>query len=103
MEYKEAVKKIQAKKVKDNYLLITLSYSTKLILPYKDGIAFMTALMNAEQIEDTYNQPIRVKNINRESISVSPLAYDEYEQYKISALLNITLDEVKTLGLNTSE
>lgn len=102
MDYAEAVKKVQAKKLKENFLLIEMSYDKKLIMPYKEGVAFISSLANAEQLNDPYSKPKTITGLDREAIKSSVLSYEEYERIKIAALLNISLDEVKQFALETS-
>ena len=99
MDYLTAVKQIQTKKPKDNFMLIEMYYDNKIILPYKDGLAFLAALNNAEKLTEEYNKPHRIIPINREAVRTSILSNEEYENYKIAALLNISLDEVKEAAL----
>ena len=102
MEYNEALKKVQSKKPKDNFMVVTLSYNCKLLLPYKDGLLFMSALANAEQLGDEYGKPKRILPLERESLSSHLMSADEYETYKIAALLNVSPEEVKEFALKAS-
>ena len=102
MDYAEAVKKVQAKKLKENFLLIEMAYDKKLIMPYKEGVAFISSLANAEQLNDPYSKPKTITGLDREAIKSSVLSYEEYERIKIAALLNISLEEVKQFALETS-
>ena len=99
MDYKEALKKVQAVKVKDNFMCIKLTYDTKLILPHKDALLFLSSLAAAEQLNDPYNKPHTIGELDRSKIEVTTLSYLEYERFKIAALLNITVDEVKEAQL----
>ena len=98
MDYLEAVKKVQAKKPKDNYLVIEISYDSNLILPYKEGIVFLTSLVNAEQLRTPYGEKHRIVPIERTAIKSYIMSAEEYEQYKIAALLDLTMDEVKEIA-----
>ena len=102
MDYQEALKKIQVKKVKENFLLITFSYDLKLVLPYKDGVAFLNALANAEQLHDPYQKQHNIAELDRSKIAISPMSHEEYERYKIAALLNISVEEVKNFSNHTN-
>jgi len=95
MKYEEALKLVQTKKPKDNYMLIELSYDRKLIIPYKDAITLLSSLANAEQLNEHYNEPHRIVGLERDSFHSRIFSHEEYERYKIAALLNITPDEVK--------
>lgn len=100
MDYKEALKKVQTAKARDNFMVIKFGYDNSLVLPHKDGIVFLTALNSAEQLNDPYNKPHTIGELERSKITVSPMSYLEYERYKIAAILNITVDEVKEQGLS---
>lgn len=102
MEYLEAVKKVQAKKIKENFLVIETAYDTHVILPYKEGITFMSAFVNAEQLKKPYGEPHRIIPINHDTIKSYVMSAEEYEQYKIAALLNITIEEVKEAALKAA-
>jgi hypothetical protein len=103
MDYAQALKKVQTKRVKDNYLVIQFSYDAKLILPHKDGLLMMTALANAEQLNDPYNEPHRIKELDRSRITVTQMSQEEYEQYKIAALLNLSVGEVRDHQLTITQ
>ena len=94
MEYAEAKKLVQVTKPKENYMLIKLSYDHSLVLPYKDGLAFMASLANAEQLTGDYDKK-RISAIEPENIITSLMSPDEYARYKIAALLNISVAYVK--------
>ncbi len=102
MDYKEAKKTVQATKSKDNYLVFTLSYDNKIVLPYKDGIAFLNAMNSAEQLIEPYNEKHRITSVSREQVRVTPMSSEEYEQFKIATLLDITIAEVKEFALRTA-
>ena len=94
-DYLEAMKKVSVLKPKENYLVIELYYDNKIILPYKDGITLMAALNNAEHLKETYNEPHRITGLNRDVIKTTVMSHEDYSRYKIAALLNITIDELK--------
>lgn len=95
MEYLEAVKKLKTQKVKENYLCIQVGYSTKIVLPYKEGLVFMGALENAEQLNEKYQEPHRIVPFNNGTLSITIMSGEEYEQYKIAALLNVSIEDVR--------
>jgi len=94
MDYKEALKAVQTKKMKENYFLISISYDTKMILPYKAGLSFLESLNYAEQLNDPYGKPHRITELEKNKIQITTMSAEEYERYKIAALLGITPDEV---------
>ena len=95
MKYEDAVKKIQTKKPTDNYMIIETSYNSKLLLPYKDGIALMSALVNAEEFKDSYGENPRILPVNRSIVSSTLLSREDYESIKVAALLNMSVDQLK--------
>ena len=93
MTDEEALKKVQA--TKENYMTFELSYDKKIILPYKDGIAFLVALSKAEQLKEPYGgEQHRITEFNRDTISARLLSHDEYIRIKIAALLGVKPEEV---------
>lgn len=101
MEYLEAVKKVQAKKPKENYMVIKLDYNTHIVLPHSAGMSFMNALAHAEILKEPYNEPHRIVEFDRSAITTHLMSADEYERFKIAALLNVTPDEVKQYATQT--
>lgn len=99
MEYKEALAKATASKTKENYMVMELGYSKKIILPYKDGSALLMCLANAEQLEEPYNEQHRISEFKRDSIAVSVMSHAEYIRFKIAALLGVRPEEVKASEL----
>lgn len=95
MDYPEALKKVQTTKATENFMVIQMVYNTKLVLPYKDGLVFMTALGSAEQLNEPYDTPHRITGLNRDTIKSYVMSHKEYERYKIAALLNIPHTEVE--------
>ena len=103
MNYEQAVKKVRAAKTKENYLVIEMGYDNTIVLPHKDGIAFLNALTSAEQLEESYNKPHRINPIERNKIKTQLMAAEEYESFKIAALLNITPAEAKEFAMGNTE
>lgn len=95
MDFKEALKKVQAKKARENYLVFTFGYDNKIILPHKDGVALVACMANAEQLYDPYNGKHYIGEMEKTKVQIGQLSQEEYERYKIAALLDISLDEVK--------
>lgn len=93
-QYTEA-KKIVSIKPKENYMVIDIYYNHKIILPYKDGLAMLAALANAEAVNEEYNKPMIISGFNREHLKTSIMSGEDYGYHKMAALLNITLDEIK--------
>ena len=94
-EYEQAVKKVVSIKPKENYLIIDVYYQEKIILPYKDGIALLANLSNAESYKEGYQQTPTIAGFNKEHFKTSIMSGEEYINIKIANLLNVTMDEVK--------
>lgn len=92
MNYQEAVKKVKASKPEEAYLLITMNYS-RFVMSYKDGLQLMAALQNAEQTDD-WGQINRLKPLEREKVTATPLSAEEYRRIKIAQLLDLSYAEV---------
>lgn len=101
MEYQEALKKIQAskKETKTPYLMVSFGYDRNYVFPYKEGLAFVAALESAEQVNEVYNRPSSIGELTS-SIQVSPFSQSEYMAYKISNLLQISLQDARELQTN---
>jgi hypothetical protein len=93
----EALKKIRAEKPKENFMLLEFGYGPKFVLPYEKGVSVMAALTNAESLIDEYGSKKRIDACPRDHIRSSIFSYQEYERYKLSALLNLTFEEVKEM------
>lgn len=95
MDFKEAAKKVQARKSKENFLVFTFGYNDKIVMPHKDGVALIACMANAEQLYDPYGGKHYIGEMEKTKIQISQMSQEEYERYKIAALLDISLDEVK--------
>lgn len=101
MNYEDAVKRVKTAKPKDNYIIINFGYDTKIVFPYKEGITVLASLVNAERLKEPYNEPHRINPIDREEVKSQVMSWEEYECFKIAALMNITPAEVKEYALKT--
>jgi hypothetical protein len=97
MNYAEAAKIVKAEKPKDNFMILEFAYNAKFIVPHKEGVAIIAAMVNAEKLQDGYGDPKRIVEIERDYLSTRWMSYAEYQRYKIAGLLNITPDEVKEM------
>lgn len=96
MTYEEALKKLNAKKPKDNFLIVEMEYGKRLVLPYKDGLEFLSAIARAEHMSRSYEKPVVIQPIEQSTIRVEVLSATDYERYKIAQLLGISLEELQT-------
>jgi len=94
-KYQDAAKEIKAKKPAENFMVISMGYDSKLILPHKAGVALMAALENAELFKDSWSDKCRIIPLERDSISTGFLSTQEYHQIKIANLLGVSLTEIQ--------
>lgn len=92
----KAIKAVRAEKKAESYVRIDKEYNTFLVLPYKQGIAFMQALEGAEIFEEYYGNSPRTRPIS-DMFTMRPMSRQEYEDYKVAELLGISYNEVKQL------
>jgi hypothetical protein len=97
MTYQEACALVDKEKAVSNYLYISLGYSCKIILPYKEGIAFIAALQSAEQMADNYSKP-NIGPFALDSLNITVLSAHNYRLYKMAGLLDLSFDEVKEMA-----
>ena len=64
-------------------------------MPYADGLALIASLNNAEQLNDPYNAQHSITELDKGKLNFTNLSQDEYEHYKVAALLGITVAEAK--------
>ena len=91
----EAAKKVVSIKPKENYMVIDIYYNHKIILPYKDGLAMLAALANAEAVNEEYSKPMVISGFNRDHLKTSIMSGEDYGRHKMAVLLNVTIDELK--------
>lgn len=101
MDYAQAVKEIESLKKgsKPPFLKITFHYDKRYVFPYKEGIAFVSALEHAEQVFESYREPSNIGELDS-PIEISPMSYKEYMAYKVSNLLQISLEDARNLQSN---
>lgn len=92
-ELDAALKHVRTQR-KPNFLLIEISYNTKLVLPYEDGMQVMASLKNAELMEESYGQRPQIHPIGKDAFRSVPMAYEIYEDIKVATLLNVTVEEL---------
>lgn len=101
MDYQQALKQIQAskKEAKPPYLRVRFGYDRNYVFPYKEGLSFIAALEHAEQLFDEYNRPSNIGELENQ-IEIFPFSNSEYLAYKISNLLQITVQDARQLQSN---
>lgn len=97
MTYEEARKNVQTLKRLPTWIRVDISYSLKLILPYKEGMALLAALEQAEELENEYSKPA-IKPVSYDSFTVKPISHEDYCLYKMASLMDLTFDEMKKMS-----
>ncbi len=97
----EALKKVQAKKEKEPFMVFKMAYDLNILLPHKDGVTLLGSLISAEQLHTPYSSQHYIGEVKRDQLTFSTMSREEYERYKIAGLLSITPDEVLTLSKST--
>ncbi len=97
MDYKEAVKTVRATTNKENWMVIKYDWNGRIILPYKDGIAFIAALSNAKKIKDINGDRPNICAFDRDELEFTVMSHKEYEQIQIAHLLRLTVGDIKQM------
>lgn len=98
-KYKAAAKKVNATKPSENFMVVQLSYDTKLVLSHKAGLALITALENAELFKESYSDRCKIIPIERDAISTQFMSLQEYQQIKIANILDVSLKDIQNIQL----
>lgn len=75
----------------NNYIVITIGWSIKMVLPFKAGVSFLTTLQTAEKLDDGKI----ISMSSKDTLDFSILSKEEYIAAKMNHLLNIEEDEGK--------
>lgn len=89
----QLVQRVRKQTKKSNYLLITLGYDNKLVLPYAQGMQLIQAMELAERLEDNYSQKGHLVPWNVNNLCVQVLSCEQYERIKMATLLNMSITE----------
>ena len=74
-----------------NYLAVELSYGVSIILPYREGVALLASLENAEKVSmPNYGQPNIKFNTERFEIKTEIITQAFYREQKMNHLLGVT-------------
>ena len=98
-KYKAAAKRVNATKPSENFMVMQLSYGTKLVLSHKAGLALIAALENAELFKESYSDKCKIIPIERDAISTQFMSLQEYQQIKIANILNVPLGDIQNIQL----
>lgn len=97
-KYEEAKKKLV--KPKEPFMLIQVRYGG-FVLPWSLGVKFMEVIQQAEEF-NTYQKTEHFKDMSKDTITVNPMSVRDYEDYKVSQLFKVPIDQLKEL-LETEE
>ena len=98
-KYKAAAQRVNATKPSENFMVVQISYSTKLVLSHKAGLALIAALENAELFKENYSDECKIIPIERDAISAQFMSLQEYQQIKIANILNVPLSDIQNIQL----
>lgn len=97
-EYEEALKKLYGKTPKDNFLVIEIAYDRSILLPYDEGLKFLSCLKQAELYNEPYSKPKSIVTFNTDYFKTKILSRQDYEDIKVAALLGVTVEELLAKG-----
>lgn len=97
MEFTEALKKVQASKNQDNFILVSMGWDQKYVFPYKEGLAFITAFERALRFMEDYDGNYQLIPIDRDHPTFHVLSREDYENIQITGLLNLKLSQIKEM------
>ncbi len=80
---------IKKQQPESNFMVISfgMRYDDSLVLPYKEGIAVLSALENARIYKKSYSDPSIIKDVSNTDITTSSIGSQEYGE----AILRSTL------------
>lgn len=79
---------------KENFLAIDFDYGKSVVLPYNEGLQFLSCLKNAELLTDQYSKPKTITAFESNYFKTRILSRKEYEDMKIAALLGINVEDL---------
>lgn len=95
MDYAAALKQVKTNKPEEPFLLIKLAYDRKLMLPYKQGLEFMSSLNSAEILLDEWGKKIAIIPLKKEEITCTIFSREEYLQIKVANLLGVSVEDLE--------
>ena len=95
MDINEATK-LAKEKPEKNLMVLNFGYNTSIVLSTQDAVAILNALTNAEQYEHSYSSKHVIKPFEHHTITTSVMAADLYKKIKISNLLGVSVDDLKS-------
>jgi len=71
---------------KDSYMRISIGYGY-VVVPYKDGITILNALINAEEYHENYNDGDYITPLTQNKVSSTIISQDTYLKSKLKGIL----------------
>lgn len=78
-----------------SYMTISAGYYFNVILPYKDGVAFMAALEKAESINQYHGKDLKFAD-DRQDVTTNIVFQKDYREAKMLKLLGVQDEEVSS-------
>jgi hypothetical protein len=75
-----------------SYMTINMGYYFNIVLPYKDGLAFMASLEKAEAIEQYHGQNLKFAD-KLENVITNIVSQKDYREAKMFKLLGVQDEE----------
>ena len=100
-KYQETLKKVQAEKPKENYMVVTIGYDVKLVLPWSAGLELVRSLSTAEVFVKEYGKRPVINPVNRDTTNIALMSAKEYTQTKMSMLLNMDIEDFDKMEAET--
>ena len=97
MEFTEALKKVQASKTPENFILVSLGWDQKYLFPYKEGMTLIAAFEKALRFKENYDSATRFLALDRNQMEFHVMSREEYEDIQIAGLLNLKVSEVREM------
>lgn len=88
----EARKKLKAEKPREHYMAITIDGT--FILPHKAAVVLLDAIKEAER-GPSYSTNHSITSLDKYAIQSNVMPWQDYDRYKLAALLNVTYDTIK--------
>lgn len=92
---KQARKNVQSLKPVENMAIVEVGWSCKLVMPHKDAMTLMGALVHAEQLVDQHCATAAIKPLDSNKVQVSILSTEDYQLYKMAQLLKVPYSELQ--------
>jgi len=79
---------------KNNFMVIKLSWSANLVVPWDEGVIIMGALKNAELLVDYHSEDAKITPVTKnDAISSEILSQEEYLKLKMAHILNVKIGD----------